>query len=64
MRNGLGLIINNLNMAIGWRDETDVVLHVTVLKPPMRGYTPQNSNSLLSWRNDKEISSLWGGHTM
>ena len=32
--------------------------------PPIRGYTPQNSNSLLCWRNDKEISSLWGGHTM
>ncbi len=32
--------------------------------PPIRGYTPQNSNSLLCWKNDKEISSLWGGHTM
>ena len=32
--------------------------------PPIRGYTPQNSNSLLCWRNDREISSLWGGHTM
>ncbi len=32
--------------------------------PPIRGYTPQNSNSLLCWRNDREVSSLWGGHTM
>ena len=32
--------------------------------PPIRGYTPRNSNSLLCWRNDREISSLWGGHTM
>ena len=32
--------------------------------PPIRGYTPHNSNSLLCWRNDREISSLWGGHKM
>ena len=32
--------------------------------PPVRGYTLQNSNSLLCWRNDKEISSLWGDRTM
>ena len=31
---------------------------------PVRGYTVQNSNSLVCWRNDKKISSLWGGRTM
>ena len=32
--------------------------------PPIRGFKPQNSNSLLCWRNDRDVSSLWGGHTM
>ena len=32
--------------------------------PPIRRYTPQNSNSLLCWRIDREVSSLWGGYTM
>ncbi len=30
-------------------------------KPPIRGYTPPNTNSLLCWRNDREASSFWGG---
>ncbi len=30
-------------------------------KPPIRGYTPPNSNSLLCWRNERGFSSLWGG---
>ena len=29
--------------------------------PPIRGYTPPNSNSLLCWRNDRGTTSLWGG---
>ena len=29
--------------------------------PPIRGYTPPNSNSLLCWRNDRGAASLWGG---
>ena len=33
-------------------------------KPPIRGYTSPNSNSLLCWRTDREASALWGGHTM
>ena len=32
-------------------------------KPPIRGYTSPNSNSLLCWRIDREASALWGGHT-
>ena len=30
-------------------------------KPPVRGYSTMNSNSILDWRNDRETSSLWGG---
>ena len=30
-------------------------------KPPIRGFTSPNSNSLLHWRNDQEMSALWGG---
>ena len=30
-------------------------------KPPIRGYTPPNSNSLLCWQNERGFSSLWGG---
>ena len=29
--------------------------------PPAKGYTPQNSNSILAWRVDKSASALWGG---
>ena len=29
--------------------------------PPIRGYTPINSNSLLEWRNTRDASALWGG---
>ena len=29
-------------------------------KPPIRGYTPPNSNSLLCWRNERGFTSLWG----
>ena len=31
--------------------------------PPVRGYSPSNSNSLLCWRKDKEASASWSGHT-
>ena len=30
-------------------------------KPPIRGYTPPNSNSILDWRNNKEASAFYGG---
>ena len=30
-------------------------------KPPIRGYTPPNNNSLLSWRNERVFTSLMGG---
>ena len=33
-------------------------------KPPIRGYTSPNSNSLLCWKADRDASALWGGHTM
>ena len=33
-------------------------------KPPLRGYTTANSNSILDWRSDRETSSLWGGYKM
>ena len=29
--------------------------------PPIRGYTPPNSNSLLCWRKDGGTTLLWGG---
>ena len=29
--------------------------------PPVRGYTPTNSHSLLCWRKDKGASVLWSG---
>ena len=29
--------------------------------PPVRGYTPPNSNSLLAWRTDPSASALWSG---
>ena len=29
--------------------------------PPIRGYTPINSNSILEWRNNRDASALWGG---
>ena len=31
-------------------------------KPPLRGMTTKNSNSILDWRIDKETSDLWGCH--
>ena len=30
-------------------------------KPPVRGYSTPNFNSLLCWRNDRGTTSLWGG---
>ena len=29
--------------------------------PPAKGYTPQNSNSILAWRVDSSAAALWGG---
>ena len=29
--------------------------------PPIQGYTPINSNSILEWRNSQDASALWGG---
>ena len=29
--------------------------------PPIRGYTPINSNYILEWRNNQDASALWGG---
>ena len=33
-------------------------------KPPIRGYTSPNSNSLLCWRNNRDACALWGGGKM
>ena len=33
-------------------------------KPPIRGFTSPNSNSILDWRNDQETSALWGGQQL
>ena len=33
-------------------------------KPPIRGFTSPNSNSILDWRNDREASALWGGQQL
>ena len=33
-------------------------------KPPIRGFTPSNSNSILDWRNDREVSALWGAQQL
>ena len=33
-------------------------------KPPIRGFTPLNSNSILDWRNDREASALWGSQQL
>ena len=33
-------------------------------KPPIRGFTPPNSNSILDWRNDREASALWDGQQL
>ena len=30
-------------------------------KPPIRGTTPPNTNSLLCWKNERGFTSLWGG---
>ena len=30
-------------------------------KPPVRGYSAPNSNSLLAWRVDTSAAELWGG---
>ena len=39
---------------------TDFLLSVPD-KPPIRGSTAPNSNSILDWRCDREASALWGG---
>ena len=33
-------------------------------KPPIRGFTSPNSNSILDWRNDRDASALWGGQQL
>jgi len=33
-------------------------------RPPVKGYTCLNSNSLLSWRTDSSASALWGGREL
>ena len=33
-------------------------------KPPIRGFTSPNSNSILAWRNDRDASALWGGQNI
>ena len=33
-------------------------------KPPIRGYTPPNSNSLLCWRKEQGFTTLWGGRNI
>ena len=30
-------------------------------KPPVKGYSTQNSNSILDWRKDAATTDLWGG---
>ena len=32
--------------------------------PPTRGYTPTNSNSIIDWWKDRDVSTLFGDHNM
>ena len=39
---------------------TSLLLRIPDL-PPVRGYTPPNTNSILDWRKDSATSEIWGG---
>lgn len=39
---------------------TSLLLRIPDL-PPVRGYTPPNTNSILDWRTDAATSEIWGG---
>ena len=44
-----------------FKRQMTVFMHSVPDKPPIRGFTSQNSNPILDWRNDQETSALWGG---
>ena len=33
-------------------------------KPPIKGYSRPNNNTLLCWKNERGYTSLWGGQTI
>lgn len=53
--------LNSIQSLEHFKDQLTKFLLSFPDKPPIRGYRPPNSNSLLSWRIERDFTSLWGG---
>ena len=53
--------LNSIQSLEHFKDQLTKFLLSFPDKPPIRGYRPPNSNSLLSWRIERGFTSLWGG---
>ena len=53
--------LNNIQSLEHFKDQLTKFLLSFPDMPPIRGCSPPNSNSLLSWRIERGYTSLWGG---
>ena len=53
--------LNNIQNLEHFKDQLTKFLLSFPDMPPIRGCSPPNSNSLLSWRIERGYTSLWGG---
>ena len=53
--------LNNIQNLEHFKDQLTKFLLSFPDMPPIRGCSPPNSNSLLSWRTERGYTSLWGG---
>ena len=61
--NCIPYVLNTIQEFSSFKRKLTVFLLSVPDTPPARGYTPANLNSLLCWRNDREASASWSGHT-
>ena len=59
--NAIPYHLNNIADFDAFKSKLTTFLLTLPDKPPVRGYTPPNSNSLLAWRVDSNVTTLWGG---
>ena len=63
--NCIPYVLNTIQEFSSFKRKLTVFLLSVPDTPPARGYTdtPVNLNFLLCWRNDREASASWSGHT-
>ena len=59
--NSIPYPLNNMSDFTSFKNQLTRFMLSVPDKPPIRGYTSPNTNSVLAWKNDRHTTPLWGG---